>query len=204
MHAGPLPGWPAAVLVLTDRTLTGGRPLADHVGGAPAVILREKDLPIRERLALAGQLRPCVEVLIVASAVSPDADGTHLSADDPFPARRPVIVGRSCHSHEQLQRAAEEGCDYATLSPIFSSPSKPGYGPALGVAALSGAPLPVYALGGVNTENAGDCRAAGAAGVAVMGAAMRAADLMTLVAALVSSHRTARGASRAPGRGGRR
>ena len=50
--------------------------------------------------------------------------------------------------------AAGEGCDYATLSPIFVSASKPGYGPALGVGALRDAPLPVYALGGVDPSNA--------------------------------------------------
>jgi thiamine-phosphate pyrophosphorylase len=74
-----------------------------------------------------------------------------------------------------LQRAAAEGCDYATLSPIFASASKPGYGPPLGVHALGGAPLPVYALGGVDETNAAACIAGGAAGVAVMGAAMRGA-----------------------------
>ena len=41
------------VLVLTDRTQTGGRPLVEVVRGAPAVVLREKDLP-RER---AGRAR---------------------------------------------------------------------------------------------------------------------------------------------------
>jgi len=72
------------------------------------------------------------------------------------------------------------GADYVTVSPVFLTVSKPGYGPALGtdglariVARVAG---PVIALGGVTAANAASCRAAGAQGVAVMGEVMRAAD----------------------------
>jgi thiamine-phosphate pyrophosphorylase len=96
------------------------------------------------------------------------------------------VVGRSCHSAAELAAAAAEGCDYATLSPIFPSASKPGYGPALGVDALRDAPLPVYALGGVDPTNARTCVEAGAVGVAVMGYVMRAADPALAVQELLS------------------
>ena len=94
-------------------------------------------------------------------------------------------MGRSCHDLAELQAAADEGCDYATLSPVFPTASKLRYGPALGVDALHRPPLPVYALGGVTDGNAADCRAAGAAGVAVMGAVMRAADPARTVSELL-------------------
>ena len=104
-------------------------------------------------------------------------DGVHLSAADPFPSARPSIVGRSCHDAAELARAAAQGCDYVTLSPVFPSPSKPGYGPALGPAGLAALIRPagplVYALGGVTPDRVAACRAAGAHGVAVMGAVMR-------------------------------
>ena len=169
------------LLVLTDRTLTGGRPLVDVVasavaGGADHVVLREKDLSRAERAALAAELRSVVPTLLVASDAEIASDGVHLAAADPLPARRPAIVGRSCHTAAEVARAAAEGCDYATLSPIFPSASKPTYGPALGVDALAGAPLPVFALGGVDPSNAQACMDAGAAGVALMGYVMRAAD----------------------------
>ena len=90
-------------------------------------------------------------------------------------------VSISAHSTEEVFAAAEAGADAVTLSPIFASASKPGYGPALGlerlaeVAAVS--PLPVIALGGIEDEGSvRACLDAGAAAVAVMGAAMRAAD----------------------------
>jgi thiamine-phosphate pyrophosphorylase len=94
------------------------------------------------------------------------------------------MVGRSCHSRAELDRAAAEGCRWATLSPIFVPTSKPGYGPALGAGAVAGAPLPVWALGGIGPDNAGDCLRAGASGVAVMGAILRAEDPADAVAAI--------------------
>ena len=74
------------------------------------------------------------------------------------------------------------GADYVTLSPIFLSDSKPGYGPALGLDVLAAAaeadaaPGPVVALAGITPDNAASCLAAGAAGIAVMGEIMRAED----------------------------
>jgi thiamine-phosphate pyrophosphorylase len=47
------------------------------------------------------------------------------------------------------------------------------------------APLPTYALGGIDHRNAADALAAGASGVAVMGAVMRAADPAAEVARLL-------------------
>ena len=78
-----------------------------------------------------------------------------------------------------MREAASAGADYVTLSPIFPSASKPGYGPALGTNILGEAAklgIPVLALGGVTADKAAACRAAGAAGIAVMGPAMRSSD----------------------------
>jgi thiamine-phosphate pyrophosphorylase len=85
-------------------------------------------------------------------------------------------LGRSCHSREEVRRAAEEGATYATLSPYAVSWSKPGYGPPLPAEAFAGHPIPVLALGGIDPGNAAEAREAGAHGVAVMGAVMRADD----------------------------
>jgi thiamine-phosphate pyrophosphorylase len=186
---------PPRLLVLTDRARTGGRALDDVVraavaGGARAVVLREKDLPARDRAELAATLdaalRPVDGLLLVASGPATD-DGVHLAAGDPFPDPAPPVVGRSCHRAAELRDAAAEGCTYATLSPIFPSASKPGYGPALGPESLRDAPLPVLALGGVTASNAASCLAAGAAGVAVMGAVMRADDPACAVATLLDA-----------------
>ncbi|MGY2083570.1 thiamine phosphate synthase [Blastococcus sp. SYSU DS0539] len=173
------------LLVITDRT-QASRPLPDVVAaavaaGARAVLLRDKDLSLGDRRALAGKVRAVLDPvggLLVwgGAAGAPAGTAVHLSADDPFPAVRPPLVGRSCHSAAELARAAAEGCDWVSLSPIFPTSSKPGYGPALGLdglAALVPEAPPVLALGGVRPEHVPGCLVAGAHGVAVMGAAMR-------------------------------
>jgi thiamine-phosphate pyrophosphorylase len=83
------------------------------------------------------------------------------------------------------------GADYVTISPIFLTDSKPGYGPALGLdglrAAVAAAPGPVVALAGIGATNAAACVAAGASGVAVMGEIMRAGDPEATVRALIDA-----------------
>lgn len=197
------------LLVLTDRrqSAEAGRRLAETVAaavaaGAPAVLLREKDLPPDRRRALADELAAIATWhgarLLVASdaelAAAVGAAGVHLAATDDLPASggggREVdgnwLVGRSCHDHGEVTGAVAEGLDYVTVSPVAPTPSKPGYGPALGrdgLGALSAAAgrVPVLALGGVDASNAADLRDAGAHGAAVMGAVMRAADPAAVV-----------------------
>ena len=78
-----------------------------------------------------------------------------------------------------------------TLSPIFLTVSKPGYGPAIGLDALAAAAQlcdgPVVALGGIDAGNLGACLAAGARGIAVMGEVMRAADPEATVRRLIAA-----------------
>jgi thiamine-phosphate diphosphorylase len=176
------------LLVLTDRTQCAG-PLVDTVaaaldGGARAVVLREKDLTEHERDCLAEELRALLDpvggVLVRAGAAG-GAGAVHLAARDPFPQPRPVLVGRSCHSSDELMRARGEGCDYVMISPVFPTASKPGYGRPLGLAGLASlaalAP-PAYALGGIRPADVPGCLAAGARGIAVMGPIMRTPSIV--------------------------
>lgn len=204
------------LLVLTDGSQTGERTLLNTLhlavdGGARTIVLREKRSTTAERRGLAAAIRSMLAdvggMLLVASDLTIEADGVHLAATDPFPADdRPAIVGRSCHDLVGIRRAAIEGCDYVTLSPVFETLSKPGYGPGIGLDGLrdivddfelgsegfvaapvgpNGRPMPIYALGGIDVEMAGVCLRAGASGVAVMGALMRAPDPSTMAHALI-------------------
>jgi thiamine-phosphate diphosphorylase len=187
------------LLLLTDRsqlpTERGPTALVAAVeaavaAGARAVVVRERDLEDHERAELVSDLRkvlaPVGGTLVVAAPPVGRPVGVHLRRSDPLPRARPVLLGRSCHDATELARAAAEGCDYVTLSPVASSASKPGYGPALGRDGFAeliqhagdahGRRPAVYALGGVGPDNAGDWLDAGADGVAVMGAVMRAHD----------------------------
>ncbi|WP_433535744.1 thiamine phosphate synthase [Micromonospora sp. CA-249363] len=176
---------PSGVVLLTDR-LVASRGLAGIVaeavaGGVRWVVLREKDLPRAERVALAADLRAILTdvggTLIVAGPDPLGGDAVHLPAAGPYPPPPHRLVGRSCHDETELHRLTTE--HYATLSPIWPTRTKPGYGPPLQATGLRKlidiSPIPVLALGGVETpEQVTACVEAGAAGVAVLGALMRA------------------------------
>ncbi|MGH3715766.1 MAG: thiamine phosphate synthase [Micromonosporaceae bacterium] len=187
------------LLVLTDRHATRA-PLVETVahavdGGARAVVLREKGLGGTEREALAVRLAellaPVGGLLIAASWPVRPATAVHLAAADRLPpAALFDVVGRSCHDESEVDAASVEGLDYLTVSPVYASASKLGYGPPLGTGGLAAlcrrTPVPVYALGGVTRGNAASCLDAGAAGVAVMGEIMRAEDPARVVAELLA------------------
>ncbi|MDO3702561.1 thiamine phosphate synthase [Micromonospora sp. C28SCA-DRY-2] len=172
---------------MTDRRLAR-RPLVEVLaaavsGGVRWVVLREKDLPRAERLALAAELRAILGdvggTLVVAGPDPLGGDAVHLPAAGPYPPPRVGLVGRSCHDRAELGRLTTE--DYVTLSPVHPSSTKPGYGPPLhprGLAELTKvSPVPVLALGGIETpDQVHACVQAGARGVAVLGAVMRADD----------------------------
>ena len=168
-------------MVVADVDLAGGRLPAivaaavDH--GARAVVLRARETPPAKQFVLASMawraLEPVGGLLIVAGS---GGEAVHLSSQQEFPEPRPSLVGRSCHTAAEVDRAVAERCDYAFVSPVYPTASKPGYGPALGpqgLAALCRPGLPVYALGGVLPEHVAECVLAGAYGIAVMGPVLR-------------------------------
>jgi thiamine-phosphate pyrophosphorylase len=194
------------LVVVTDRAQAeaAGNSLRSVVlaaleAGAREILLREKDLPAQARRRVAEHLAvrtaAAGAALYVASDVSlawyVDAQGVHLAASDPWPEDDVGLPwGRSCHSVADLIEAQDRGAGWATLSPVFASASKPDYGPLLGVRGLAGGTravlgLPVLALGGIVPGRARECVEVGAAGVAVMGAVMGAADPGAVVRALV-------------------
>ncbi|MEV4139537.1 thiamine phosphate synthase [Dactylosporangium sp. NPDC049742] len=167
------------LVLFTDRR-QAHRPLDEVVnraidGGARLVVLGEQDLPEGARADLADRLRGMLD----------GVKGRLVLAED-------TAAYRKCHDQAELFAAAEAEVGFATLSPIFPTRSKPGYGPPLGLAALARmalvVPLPVYALGGVDSPaRVRDCLDEGAAGVAVMGAVMRADDPARFVKELMTA-----------------
>ena len=100
-----------------------------------------------------------------------NADGLHIGQDDlPVEAVRGLlgpgkIIGKSCHSLAQAAAAEKEKVDYISVGPIFSTPTKPDY-QAVGLEllknVLSRVSLPVTAIGGIDKNNIGLVRGAGA------------------------------------------
>jgi thiamine-phosphate pyrophosphorylase len=195
-------------MLISDR-LSAHLPLADvaaqaFAAGCRWMLIREKDLPdeqltvlMWEIMALAKRHGAAVSVSSNAHvAAACNAQGIHLPRGSvPALARKIVgqqmLIGVSAHSLSEAQQAATDGADYVSLSPIFPSKSKPGYGPALGLDILrhvaASIPIPVVALGGVSDESAKVCLQAGAAGVAVMGSVMRSPQPGNVVETLFSS-----------------
>ncbi|MEU7751533.1 thiamine phosphate synthase [Micromonospora sp. NPDC049171] len=190
---------PSGVVVLTDRIAARGgleRVVAGAVaGGVRWVVLREKDLPRAERAALATDLRAILAdvggTLVVAGPDPLGGDAVHLPAAGPYPPPTHRLVGRSCHDETELNRLTTE--HYATLSPVYPTRTKPGYGPPLATEGLRKliriSHVPVLALGGIETpEQVAACVEAGAAGVAVLGTIMRATDPAETAAILTSAY----------------
>jgi thiamine-phosphate pyrophosphorylase len=193
------------LLVISDRH-QAQRPLEEvakavFAGGCRWFSLREKDLPPEERRALLGELVALGRRFgalvtahedIEAVAVT-GADGVHLpSGGSPAAARARLpgaLIGASAHAVDEAAALLRAGADYVTVSPVFVTASKPGYGPALGLDGLkhivARAPGPIMALGGITPENAALCLSSGACGIAVMGEVMRAADPQATVVSIL-------------------
>lgn len=204
------------VLLITDRARARA-PLAEVLDAAFAAgcrwaSVREKDLPAADRLALVRTLLPVARRHGAVLTVHGDldaarrCDGVHLPGGGDVRAARAALepdatIGLSCHGPDDVRRAAEAGADYVTLGPVFPTDSKPGYGPALGPETVGAARrfgVPVLALGGVTPANAAACRAAGAAGIAVMGGVMAADDPAAAMRTLLRAWATAPSAGLPP------
>jgi len=177
------------LVLLTDRSqLRLGRGLVRTVrecadAGLRAVVVREHDLAPERRRALVRTLADIDGLRVLSSRITDSAaHGLHLAAHQPPPLR--AQWGRSCHSRTDVARAAEQGASWVTLSPYAASGSKPGRTP-LPAAAFAGHSVPVLALAGIDVTNAAGALAAGAHGVAVMGAVMRAGEPAAVVADLL-------------------
>ena len=128
------------------------------------IVLREKDLPVKEYLALARKVRdicrsagaslivhghPEVARELGIPALHMPLDALEkLSSEERKEFR---VLGASCHSVEDVLRAKNLGCDYVTAGHVYATDCKPGLPPrgADFLAEVCGpaAPMPVFALG---------------------------------------------------------
>lgn len=172
---------------ITDRKRLAGPDLLlgvlarQFTGGIEMVQLRERDLTARELYGLTEAVLRLpnphgTRVLIndrADVALAAGAAGVHLRGNSIAPQRLRTIapaeflIGVSCHSVEDVRRAAGEGASFVVLAPIFPTAGK---GPPLGLSQLENAvrsvSIPVLALGGVTVERIAACMDAGAAGIA--------------------------------------
>jgi len=184
-------------MVITDPVLLKGRDAvavcsAAVRGGATAVQVRWKDGTPAEILELTLALVAALPVPVLVNdrvdiALAAGAAGAHLGWEDvPLDALRPhvppgFLLGISVGSDDEAARAPARA-DYWSIGPCFASPTKQDAGPPLGpegfaaLARLAPDGIPVLGIGGITAANARAIVAAGAAGVAVIGGVLGAAD----------------------------
>lgn len=193
-----------ARLYLVCDLRPGGRALEDVLapalaGGVDVVQLRDKHASSDELAAAAAIARPLCDAagallilndrpeLVQAAA----ADGCHVGQDDMEPAAArgragaDALVGQSTHFPDEVTGATE--ADYIGVGPVYATPTKPGRHP-VGVElvrfAAFHAPVPFFAIGGIDLTNVDEVVTAGADRIAVVRAIAEAGDPQAAAAAL--------------------
>ncbi|HMG44503.1 MAG TPA: thiamine phosphate synthase [Acidimicrobiales bacterium] len=174
-------------------------------GGAPTLQVRLKLGSDRRRFdtvaAIADRCRAAGATCIVDDrgdfAVAAGADGVHVGDEDLSVAavRRVVgshlLVGATARNPESARRLVAAGADYLGVGPSYASGTKPDLPDPLGVEGVrevaASVPVPVIAISGVTAERVPELLAAGAWGVAVIGAVARADDPREATHALVTA-----------------
>ncbi|REE01779.1 thiamine phosphate synthase [Marinoscillum furvescens] len=172
------------VIVITDE-----RPVADELDTVLALLGQGAYLHVRKPGWSEGELSQYLEIIPKATrkrisihgcgylAETYGLGGIHLQSQQPLNGfgQWEGRLSKSFHTLEDI-RSCQLKLDYALLSPIFDSLSKPGYASAFDKAALKAQlpdlrqKMPVYALGGVTPEHMAEVCELGFDGVAVLGA----------------------------------
>lgn len=185
--AGPI------LCLVTDLERAGGearliRCVSDAVrGGVNMVQVRAHHLSDDSLAELAASIVSEVgdDALVVVNgppgiARSSGTQGVHLRENIPIDRSAigaGLLVGQSVHSIESAMRAEKAGADYIILGTVFPSASHPGGttgGAKLVRSVADAVSIPVIGIGGITVENAAEVISAGASGIAVIGAIIRA------------------------------
>jgi 8-oxo-dGTP diphosphatase len=153
--------------------------------GLKLIQLREKDWSAARQRAFAGQLGELAAHYDADVLLNGDAEharawncaGVHWTADALATAReRPadLLCAASCHTRNDLDKAAALGLDFVVLGPVLPTPMHPDtsllYWDRF-AAIASGAMLPVYAIGGLTHGDLDVAITHGAHGIALRRAA---------------------------------
>jgi thiamine-phosphate pyrophosphorylase len=162
-------------------------------GGVEIVQLREKEMPDEELVVVANAARALCErsgaLLIVNDrplvAVEAGADGVHVGQDDMAVSEvralvgPDMLIGLSTHAPNEIDAVDPGLVDYIGVGPVHATPTKPGragVGVELVRYAAAHAPVPFFAIGGLDAQNASEVLDAGASRVCVLRAISCAED----------------------------
>ena len=194
----------SGLYVILDPSVLSSRPLGDVLkaaadGGASIFQYRNKQASMKEAYAEALVLRKAATELGVTFivndrcdlALAVDADGVHLGQDDlPYEDARAImgpgkLIGLSTHNAGQVKEAERLKPDYIGFGPIFQPGSKQDHDPIVGIEGLQAVrrstSLPIVAIGGIQVDHVRSLRQAGADGIAVISAVLKAQDVQETV-----------------------
>jgi thiamine-phosphate pyrophosphorylase len=199
----------SGLYVILDPSVCPARPLVEVLttaveAGASLFQYRNKTASMKEAYMEALALRRAAAkagVLFIVNdrcdlALAVDADGVHLGQGDlPLDMAKKVmgpdkLIGISTHNPYQVREATAGKPDYLGFGPIFNSGSKQGHDPVVGLEGLramrSLMSLPVFAIGGIQIDQVGEVMRAGANGVAIISAILKAPDISLAVKAFLA------------------
>ena len=190
----------SGLYIILDPSVCPARPLVEVLtaaaeAGASLFQYRNKTASMKEAYVEVLALRQAAAkagVLFIVNdrcdlALAVDADGVHLGQGDlPLDLARKVmgpdkLIGISTHNPDQVREATAGKPDYLGFGPIFKPGSKQDHDPVVGLEGLRAmrrlTPLPVFAIGGIQIDQVGEVMKAGADGVAIISAVLKAADI---------------------------
>jgi thiamine-phosphate pyrophosphorylase len=199
----------SGLYIILDPSVSPARPLVEVLtaaaeAGASLFQYRNKTASMKEAYVEALALRHAAAkagVLFIVNdrcdlALAVDADGVHLGQGDlPLDLARKVmgpdkLIGISTHNPDQVRDATAGKPDYLGFGPIFKPGSKQDHDPVVGLEGLRAmrrlTVLPVFAIGGIQIDQAGEVMRAGANGVAVISAILKATDISHAVKAFLA------------------
>lgn len=186
--------------VIIDKRIAGGKcigRLAEKLKSLRCLIIQLRDKQakkgslLKEALELRRIFLNSDKLLLINDY--PDvaklcrADGVHLGQKDlPVKAARKIlglkcIIGKSCHNLRQAVQAQEEGADYIGMGPVFPTRTKAvrrkRIKPELIQEASRRLKIPVFAIGGITTDNLGQLLKLKVRRVAVCSGILRAKNI---------------------------
>lgn len=197
------------LIVITDGRLAAPRSIVEVIrsavdAGAPAIQLRAKSSTAREMAEVGHRLRDITTragaLLFVNDrfdvAMAIGADGVHVGPDDiPVAALRRAappgfLIGSSTDDPGEASRLVAEGADYIGCGTVYPTSTKSDAGESIGLdglqAVVDAVDVPVVGIGGIDERGAREiAERTTAAGVAAIGAVMRAEDPGRTVASLL-------------------
>ncbi|MDZ4733350.1 MAG: thiamine phosphate synthase [Nitrospirota bacterium] len=199
----------SGLYIILDPSVSPARPLIDVLmdaadAGASLFQYRNKTTSMKEAYAEAVVLRQAAAkagVLFIVNdrcdlALAVNADGVHLGQGDlPLDLARKVmgpdrLIGISTHNSDQVREATAGKPDYLGFGPIFKPGSKQDHDPVVGLEGLRAmrglTSLPIFAIGGIQIDQAREVIRAGANGVAVISAILKAPDISQAVNAFLA------------------